>query len=72
MKGIKYFFAIIIGVIILSFYLPYCYGNGDKILRDRYNIWGAGAIWKKMIIWGIVIFGGMFVYTVFNEEDKKK
>lgn len=72
MKVFKRILAVIIGFIIISFYAPYCSGDGDKKLQDMYNIHGFGDYWKWFVIWGIIIFGGMFIYSVVIESDEEK
>jgi hypothetical protein len=73
MKVIKIILAVIILVIIISFYLPYCNGDGDKYLANKYSIKGMGDFWKWIVIWVIIIGGGIFVYhTFFNHDQSDK
>lgn len=71
MKTIKYIISFAIGIIILSFYLPYCSGDGDAKLAETYAIKGISNSWKWIVIWLIIILGGLFIYSTFTEEDEK-
>lgn len=72
MKTVRYIIAIIFGIVILSFYLPYCTGDGDAKIANTYNIKGFKNSWKWFIIWGIIIIGSMFIYSVLVESNDKE